>query len=265
MLTGQSAPTTNTDLPDSRLAAIVIAALGVALAGLIIAPSLPGELGRPGGPLLQGAAILGSVLLLASLGAVLAKKRGRPGKAGFRSHVSLASAGTALVAVHSTGTLLKIPSLLLLTLAALIALGVWSRMVASKRMARTFGTKMAGFSKPDEATRTRLAALIEEKRVLLRTIDANAGEATFSLRARHWWASPSRAMAYHRAVLEEHRLIGTHASVSPAQAYWRIIHRLLALGFVVGLAIHVITVTFFAGYVAKGREIYWWHLAEWGS
>lgn len=265
MLTGQPAPASNTDLPDSRLAAITIAALGAALVGLVVAPALPGELGRPGGPLLQGAAILGSILLLISLVAVLAKKRGRPGKAGFRAHVWLASAGTVLVAIHSTGTMLKIPSLLLYTLAALIALGVWSRLVASRRMARTFGTKMAGFSQPDENKRARLAALIHEKRDVLRDIDLDASEATFSLQARHWWKSPGKAMAYHRAVLEEHRLIGTRASVSPAQAYWRIVHRLLALGFVGGLAIHVITVTFFAGYVAEGREIYWWRLAEWGS
>lgn len=264
MLTGQSAPASSTDLPDSRLASIVITAIGVALLGLVVAPTLPGELGRPGGPLLQGAAIIGALLLAASFVAVLMKKAGHPGKAGFRSHVWLASAGTVLVAVHSTGSLFKIPSLLLLLLVALIALGVWSRLVGSKRMARTFGTKMAGFSKPDEGTKARLGALILEKRNLLQTIDPAASEATFSLQPRHWLAVPGRALTYHRAVLEEHRLIGTRASVSPAQAYWRIVHRLLAWGFFAGLAIHVITVTFFAGYVAEGRVIYWWHLAEWG-
>lgn len=265
MLTGQPAPMSNTDLPDSRLAAIVIAAIGIALVGLVVAPALPGDLGQPGGPLLQGAAILGSVLLVMSFLAVLRKKTGRPGKAGFRAHVWLASAGTVLVAIHSTGSMFKIPSLLLLTLAALIALGVYSRMVASKAMARTFGTKMAGFSQPNETTRARLGELIEEKQALLREIDTNASEATFSLQARHWWTTPSRALAYHRAVLEEHHLIGTRATVSPVQAYWRIVHRLLAWGFLVGLAIHIITVTFFAGYVAEGREIYWWHVARWGS
>ncbi len=29
--------------------------------------------------------------------------------------------------------------------------------------------------------------------------------------------------------------------------------------------IHVITVTVFAGYVADGRAVYWWRIAEWGS
>lgn len=264
MLTGRSAPASNTDLPDSQLAATVIATTGIALLGLVVAPSLPGGLGRPGGPLMQGAAIAGSVLLVASFIAVLRKKAGHPGKAGFRSHVWLASAGTVLVAIHSTGSLFKIPSLLLLLLASLTALGVWSRLAGSKRMARTFGTKMAGFSKPDETTRARLAALILEKRNLLKTIDPAASEATFSLQPRHWIAAPGRALGYHRAVLEEGRLIGTRASVAPVQAYWRIVHRLLSLGLLAGLLVHIVTVTFFAGYVAEGRVIYWWRLAEWG-
>ncbi|MDG2284234.1 MAG: hypothetical protein P8N43_01715 [Alphaproteobacteria bacterium] len=265
MLTGQSAPASNTDLPDSRLSAIVIAATGIALVGLIVTSAFPGDLGRSGGPLLQSAAIGGTLLLGLSFVAVLRKKAGHPGKAGFRSHVWLASAGTVLVAIHSTGSMLKIPSLLLVALVGLIGLGVWSRLVGSKRMARTFGTKMAGFSRPDETVRARLAQLISEKQDLLRTIAPAAQEATFSLQPRHWLATPGRAFAYHRAVMEEHRLIGTRATVSPAQAYWRIVHRLLAWGFVVGLLIHIVTVTFFAGYVADGRVIYWWHLAEWGS
>jgi hypothetical protein len=264
VLTGQSAPSSNTDLPDSRLAGIVIAAIGVALLGLVVTSALPGDLGRPGGPLLQSAAIGGALMLALSFVAVLRKKAGRPGKAGFRSHVWLASAGTVLVAVHSTGSMLEIPSLLLLSLVGLIGLGVWSRLVGSKRMARTFGTKMAGFSKPDETVRARLAELISDKQSLLRTIAPAAQEATFSLRSRHWLATPGRAFAYHRAVMEEHRLIGTRATVPPAQAYWRIVHRLLAWGFVAGLMIHIITVTFFADYVGDGREIYWWHLARWG-
>jgi len=32
---------------------------------------------------------------------------------------------------------------------------------------------------------------------------------------------------------------------------------------VVGIIAHVITTVFFAGYVADGREIYWWHLTDW--
>ena len=51
--------------------------------------------------------------------------------------------------------------------------------------------------------------------------------------------------------------------VGGAQAYWRALHLALAGLFVIGLFIHVIPVTFFAGYVADGGEIYWWHLTKW--
>ncbi|MDA1309294.1 MAG: hypothetical protein O2985_06780 [Proteobacteria bacterium] len=265
MLTGQPASSNDTDLADSRLTAIVIAAVAAALVGLVLSPSLPEDLGRPGGPLLQSAAIIGSILIAAAFVAVLLKKIGRPGKAGFRAHVWLASVGSVLVIVHSTGSLMKIPSLLLLALAGLVALGVWSRLAGSKRMARTFGSKLGGFSKPNETTRARLAELIILKQSLLSTIDPGALEAVFSLTPRHWITAPWAALAYHRAVMEEHRLIGTRASVSPAQAYWRPLHRLLAWGFVAGLLIHVVTVTVFAGYAADGRAVYWWRLAEWGS
>ena len=32
---------------------------------------------------------------------------------------------------------------------------------------------------------------------------------------------------------------------------------------VLGVLTHVVTVTFFAGYVAGGGPITWWHLTEW--
>jgi hypothetical protein len=265
VLTGRPASPNVTDLTDSHLTAIVIGAVAAASIGLVLSPSLPEGMGRPGSPLLQSAAILGSILLVASFVSVLLKKIGYPGKAGFRAHVWLASAGTVLVIVHSTGSVAKTPSLLLLSLAGLVALGVWSRLAGSKRMARTFGSKLAGFSKPNEATRAQLAELITHKQSLLSTIDPGALEAVFSLKPRHWITAPGAALGYHRAVMEEHRLIGTRASVSLAQAYWRPLHRLLAWGFVAGLLIHVVTVTVFAGYVANGRAIYWWRIAEWGS
>ena len=66
-----------------------------------------------------------------------------------------------------------------------------------------------------------------------------------------------------RLVRAENGLIGTRGMVSPRQAYWRAAHLALAYTFIAGLIIHFITVTFFAGYVANGGPITWWHLAEW--
>ena len=71
-----------------------------------------------------------------------------------------------------------------------------------------------------------------------------------------WWR-------YNQAVKREHELIGTRQSVHWRLAYWRRFHQLLAWAFVLGLALHVVLVLFFAGYVADGREVYWWHFTAW--
>ena len=85
----------------------------------------------------------------------------------------------------------------------------------------------------------------------------------FSPNLSHWLGRPLLALAYLRLVREEEVLIGVRESVGRAQAWWRAAHLALAGLFVIGLVIHVVTVTFFAGYVADGGEIYWWHLTKW--
>ena len=47
--------------------------------------------------------------------------------------------------------------------------------------------------------------------------------------------------------------------------WWRRAHIALAWTFLVGIAVHVVTVTFFAGYVADGGPIHWWHVTAWGA
>ena len=94
-------------------------------------------------------------------------------------------------------------------------------------------------------------------------ITTGTSSTTFSPNLSHWLAKPFKTMAYIRLVRAEETLIGTRQSVGGAQAYWRALHLALAGLFVIGLFIHVITVTFFAGYVADGGEIYWWHLTKW--
>jgi len=54
-------------------------------------------------------------------------------------------------------------------------------------------------------------------------------------------------------------------AVPAMQAYWRAVHIAVALLFLAGLIIHVVTVTFFADYVADGGPITWWHLTAWGG
>lgn len=259
----RGASVADADLSNAALAAIVALTLlaGVFLAAL--APSLPGDWGRSGGPLLQGAAALGSALLLASFAAVLAKRFGRPGRRGFRSHVWLASVGAALTFAHAAGNLGRPAALLLVLLAALILLGAWSRVAGARRMAATFGEKRRAFARPDPERRARLAAIIEEKRALLATLAPGADEGLFSPSPRHWLKAPFKTAAYARLVATEAGLTQARAQVSPAQAWWRAAHRLLAWSFVAGLFLHIVIVMWFAGYVADGDEVYWLHVAAW--
>ena len=59
--------------------------------------------------------------------------------------------------------------------------------------------------------------------------------------------------------------MGQRDSVVMAQAWWRPLHLLLSWLFVGGLLLHVVLVTFFAGWVADGGEVYWWHVTRWGG
>jgi hypothetical protein len=98
---------------------------------------------------------------------------------------------------------------------------------------------------------------------LIRDLDPQAREGTFSVTLSHWWRSPRLAYAYHRLASEEAWLLGTRRAVGVSQGWWRPLHMALAWIFVLGVVIHVITVTFFAGYVADGGPITWWHLKAW--
>ncbi|MCA8927780.1 MAG: hypothetical protein KDC18_06895 [Alphaproteobacteria bacterium] len=251
------------DFSNRRLFATVGITLAAGLVAAAVFGASAAPWARPGSPLLQSLAIAGAVLLLVSFAAVLAKRFGRPGKAGFRAHVVLASLGLAGVLAHWSFHVIQFPTLLLLLLLALVALGVWSRSAGAAQMAGTFGRKHAAFAPPAPATRERLRALIGEKRAMLAALDPAASEATFSLQPRHWVSRPRMALAYQRLCDEELRLTGATAILSRGQRHWRLAHRLLAWGFVLGLGLHVLLVVFFAGYVAHGRAIYWWHLTAW--
>ena len=57
--------------------------------------------------------------------------------------------------------------------------------------------------------------------------------------------------------------MGTRSSVTPGLGYWRLLHQLIAWGFLFGLLLHVVLATFFGTYVADGGDVYWWHLTAW--
>ena len=254
------------DLPDLMLLWIVGVAAAAAVAWFaLLRPALDASWSTPGSPELYIAGVAGALLLLVSMVFVVVKRSGRGSlaPAWFIAHIVCGTLGTVLVLVHSAGFVRRPPALLLLSLLGLIVLGVWARVRVSRQMAATFSKKERGFAPVGPESRAALAAVIGRKRALLVSLDPAAQEATFSPTLGHWLRSPRRSFRYARLVNEENTLIGTRASVGAAQAWWRPLHLALAYLFVLGLVTHVITVTFFAGYVAGGGPITWWHLKAW--
>ena len=253
------------DMENRRLTLLVAATVAAIALYFIVLPSMPVAWRTPGSPELYLMGVSGAVLLLMAAGFSIAK-RGKSSAspvAWFAAHVNLACLGSLCVAIHSVGYMRRPPALLILALLGLAALGIWARVWGAKRMSETLGTKRSGFGAPDPALRARLKRLIARKRELLNRLDPAADEAFFSPNLSHWLARPFLTIAYLRLARKEENLIGTRKSVSLSQAWWRSAHLTLAGLFVVGLFIHIVTVTFFAGYVADGGEIYWWHLTKW--
>lgn len=254
--------------PDlsNRLLLIWIACLTAALLTYLSAkPFLPALWQRPGTEVLQPLAALGAVLLLAPFLFSLGKRGGHsriPNRL-FILHVGASLLGMFLVSLHAAAAFTGPPLVLIACLVLLVLTGVVARVHVSSRMASTFGRKSAPFQAPDPALKAKLRALIDKKTALLRHLDPQASEALFSPTLRHFLTSPLKSLAYARLAREESRLIGARRSVSWLQAWWRPVHMVLAWLFLAGLILHVIVVTFFAGYVAEGRDIYWWHLAAW--
>lgn len=255
------------DLSDRRLLACGTAAIAAIVLWFLLRGALPEAWRVPGSPELYLTGLAGVILLLVPVAFVVAKRGGSGANPvnWFNAHVLCSLAGMVLIAIHSGGFLRRPPALLLLALLALAVLGVWARVRGSRRIAATFASKAPAFRLPDAATRERLRELIVQKRVLLAQLDPRASEGTFSVNLPHFIRSPRLALAYRRLALEESRLLGTRAAVSAQQAWWRPLHMLLAWLFVLGVVIHVITVTFFAGYVADGGPITWWHITAWGG
>lgn len=251
------------DLSNRKLVTGLGISLFAAAIGVIVIATMHESGTRAGSIAGQSAAIIGAIALVMATVCTILKRVGAPARRNFTRHIWLSCIGFVLVTAHTGGNFFAPPALLLLALLALMALGLWARTSGARHMASTFGSKSGALTAYDSNTRERLRSVIEHKQNLLAHIDAAGNEATFSLTLRHWLRSPLRARKYQRLANEERALIGTDRSVVPAQAYWRRVHRLIAIAFVLGLLAHIILVTFFAGYVAEGRAIYWWHLAAW--
>lgn len=239
-------------------AAIIVAYFAVVQSLLPIAWRTPGST-----PLYVTGVAGASFLLVAAVFSWVKRTGSSSPPAWFCAHVVATLIGAILICIHSAGYLRRPPAALLAVLALAILVGLWGRVLVAQMMARTFSSKRAGFAKPDADLRRVLHEIIVRKHETLLRLDPGASEATFSVTLSHWVRRPWQSLRYARLARAEAQIIGTQRSVPVVQASWRFVHLVLAILFIGGLIIHVITVTFFAGYVSGYKPVHWWHLRAW--
>ena len=240
---------------------IVPAAVGISY---ILGTLLPNDVSEPGSSLMQSLAIIGTLLIVITFYGVLSKRFGKPGRIGTVIHIISANIGTILVIVHSGGTIFATPGSLIILLFIIMLLGGVLRIVMPLNFSKTFGTKLRGFTSLEDNTRKELRKIISSKEDLLAQFEPNAQEGLFSLRLQHWVQAPLLAYRYQKLEKLEENIIGYRNSVKPIQAYCRRLHQIFSWLLLIGITVHIITVTFFATYVADGRPIYWGHIEDWG-
>ncbi|MGB2241188.1 MAG: hypothetical protein ACPH3B_05145 [Candidatus Puniceispirillaceae bacterium] len=181
----------------------------------------------------------------------------------FILHVGASIMGSLLVAGHAVASLDGPPLMLLAALVLLMITGAFGRVYANRIFAASFAMKPAPFASHDETIKTAIKNLIEAKRGVLKRLDPAAKEALFSVTLDHWIRRPILSLTYVRLARRESALVRSRHSLPRRGAYWRPLHLLLAWLFLAGMITHIVVVTFFAGYVADGGEIYWWHVTAW--
>lgn len=253
------------DLSNFLLVAIVGTTAVFIGSYFILLPFLPIDFQTPGSPTLYVFGVFGALLLLSPAWFSFVKRTGLSASPPlwFVVHVIASCMGAVLIAAHSSGHFSRPPALLLLLMVTLIVFGTWARVSISKNIASTFGSKHQNFGRHNKDNKDALRKLINHKSMVLSRLDPSADEATFSVTLRHWFKSPWLSRRYVQLAREETRLIGTRRAVHPRQAYWRFAHMVMAWLFIGGIFVHVVTVTFFAGYVADGGPINWWHVTAW--
>jgi hypothetical protein len=229
--------------------------------------ALPSAWSTPGSPELYLTGVLGASLCLTPFAFSIAKRSGKAENlpAWFIVHVVAATIGVALLVVHSGLHLGRPPALLLGAALFLILQGAWARAFLAHQVSGVFGGKYAAIVGTGTIDKDRMRTLIDAKTALLQRLDPAAQEALFSPNLSHWCGHPFLSFRYIRLAQAEAGLIGQRRAIAPVLAYWRTLHIAMAFLFLAGLLIHVFTVTFFAGYVADGGPITWWHLADWGT
>jgi hypothetical protein len=183
----------------------------------------------------------------------------------FAIHVVASMIGSIFISAHVfAGNIFSIPGILYLLLIFIICQGIYSRVHISKSFSDQFGSREDSFYISTK-TKYQIKTLINEKVSVLKRLDADADEALFSPNLRHALRHPFLTFKYTILTSRESRLVGARIRAGNILSLWRPLHILIAIIFILGSIIHMITVIFFAGYVAGDDVIYWWHLASWGD
>jgi hypothetical protein len=229
----------------------------------LILPLLPPVWRLAGSAPLYLVGVAGATLLLLPAAFAWAKRSAGSPRPWFLAHALAGAAGVLLVVVHGAGHWGRPPALLLLLAIVLLLQGLRARTKGADKLVGVMASRPQAFAgKPD---RTALAALLERKRELLARLDPAAEEATFSPSPGHWLRRPGLTLAYQRLVRAEAELLGARRAAGLELSRWRQVHMIAGWLLFAGIFVHVVTVTFFAGYVAQGGDIHWWHVAAWGA
>ena len=240
---------------------------GLTVLFFTVRPVLPVAWSTPGSPELYLTGVLGAIQCLTPFAFSIAKRSGMTESppAWFIAHVLAAMVGVALLVVHSGLYVRRPPALLLAGGLFLVLQGTWVRAYFAHHVSGVFGSKYEAIIGTGSVDKAQLQNIIEAKVVLLSQLDRGADEALFSPTLSHWIRYPILSFQYTKLARVEVNLIGQRRAISPVLGYWRALHIGIAFLFLIGLFVHVVTVTFFAGYVAGGSPITWWHLAALGG
>ncbi|HJM51825.1 MAG TPA: hypothetical protein QGF63_18540 [Alphaproteobacteria bacterium] len=248
-----------------RPAVLALAGLcALALVGhTVLLPLLPPVWRLAGSAPLYLVGVAGALLLALPAVFALAKRNGASPRPWFVAHVLAGAAGLVLVVVHAAGHWGRPPVLLLLLALVLLLQGMRARIKVADKLAGVMASRPRTFEGAPE--RVALAELLERKRKLLASLDPAAEEAIFSPGPGHWLRHPGLTLAYQRLVRAEAGLLGARRAAGLELSRWRQLHMIAGWLLFAGLIVHVVTVTFFAGYVADGGDVHWWHVAAWGA
>jgi len=258
---------------NRRLGWIVLFLFVAAVLVIALIPMLTAWDLRPGTPLGQTIGISAALLLLATLRYPVVRRGDRPRSDKPKAHsvhAVVGSIGVSLALVHSQASLRQWSALVLLAALGLLATGLYGRLVSPRRVAGRFGADGSPYlpsTSPNPWTEVEARRRLNEKTRILERIGARSGEGQFVLRLNHWLRHPRLALSYAMLAKWERSLHARQPEsatgyIPLVDRLWRRSHLVLAGLFVIGLAAHLVTVLFFAGYVADGREIYWWYFTE---